>query len=751
MNENEFTIRVTGAAPPPLPSTSSSSSSSKKKGGRGRGGKAKNKATAQSQQQQQRRYNLRLRPSTSLHQLRTDVYALFNIPSDNTNSYQISFLGGFPPTELDQTDKQTVHELGIRPNESYKVVFALIDDASAAVASAKQDAAAVAGKKSNGESSSAIESLTTTGRQKRASAMAATANFKDVIAAQDAIMKNEKKKSPKKNKSTSVIAGGTNSNIAGFGKANNASKRIATIGGGNNKAKKVKIEGGGYRLSDGKAFAGTSPSKKKKAASDGEAMFKSEDDVANKLLTSLSSGGGNVGKYLRTAMKGAVTKSYEASRAAVRVAAVNTGDYSFEKVKGGSVVDGGGVVLGTAKDHAGDTTAGEGEVDEDLGRTLYTVSYSKGMEGRGRYDEQVEIIGLAALKSVLKHVYDSSNNESGGEDGSGENKDGRLRPVLIAQLSPRAFWSLVYHCSSEATQSPTANISVEDMLRSTLPQLDWSHLERGGRKRVLSEKAKENLRQTTTEPTAEESLQNNGIGEQNAIEELGESILNAAMAGDEVDHGQELSERELMARAAMARFGSENGAMQSAVTSSPVREEPNVDNWMLVTPTDDDIDELVECITEGAVTSEQYDEDTAKTWSGILLDNIQNWRVLANCNTDDIISKLTGKDCPQPSSDIVQEWIDAAQVHTMEEIMLEILGGDQDALDLLQDKAKSCSPRDLVQWRDAPGMLADTLSSADETSSNWKRSDVMRWISRAEIALGVCTWLEDYTSHVKES
>ena len=155
-NDVEFTIRVTGAAPPPLPSTSSTST--KKKGGRGKG--SKNTA---SQPQQQRRYNLRLRPSTSLHQLRTDVYALFNIPSDYTNSYQISFLGGFPPTELDQTDKQTVHELGIRPNESYKVVSALIDDASAVVSNGdgdtKQAAAVQGGKKSNGESSAVEDKI----------------------------------------------------------------------------------------------------------------------------------------------------------------------------------------------------------------------------------------------------------------------------------------------------------------------------------------------------------------------------------------------------------------------------------------------------------------------------------------------------------------------------------------------------------------------------------------------------------------
>jgi hypothetical protein len=50
------------------------------------------------------------------------------------------------------------------------------------------------------------------------------------------------------------------------------------------------------------------------------------------LLSSLcdSGKGGNVGKFLHMAMKGAVAKFYEASRAAVRVTAVNQGDISFE-------------------------------------------------------------------------------------------------------------------------------------------------------------------------------------------------------------------------------------------------------------------------------------------------------------------------------------------------------------------------------------------------------------------------------------
>ena len=153
------------------------------------------------------------------------------------------------------------------------------------------------------------------------------------------------------------------------------------------------MEGAGYRLSDGRAFAG-SPSKsssRPRGRDDDDAgaaisvagrkSFRGEDDVASKLLSSLGGGGGNVGKYLRSAMRGAVAKTYEASRAAARVSAVDAGGYALRRVRGGSVVDGDGVVLGTADDHdprtktevgvGGDVVA----VDDGicLGRTLYNA------------------------------------------------------------------------------------------------------------------------------------------------------------------------------------------------------------------------------------------------------------------------------------------------------------------------------------------------------------------------------------------
>ena len=709
--DNEFTIRVTGAAPPPLPTKGKKKAASKK-------------STAS--QQQQRRYNMRLRPSTSINQLRKDVYALFNIPTDHITSYQMSFLSGFPPKELEQTDKVTVHELGIRPNESITIRFTLVDN-SGGGSTAKQPKAQVKQQQSKPvEVETAAAS--SAGRQKRASAMAATASFKDVIAAQDAIMKNEKKKVPKR-KTTSTTGG----NISGFGNAAIAASKKSK------QPKKVKMEGSGFRLSDGKSFAGSSPSKKKTSTGKqkGEAMFKSEDDVASKLLSSFggSGGGGNVSKYLRSAMKGAVTKSYEASRAAVRVTAVNAGEYSFEKVKGGSLVNG-GTVLGTAND----ADESSSTPDNGLGRTLYTVQYSKGMEGRGRYDEQVEIIGLVALKAVLNHVYDSSNGTGEEDEVGGEgSQDGRLRPVMIAQLSPRAFWSLVFHCK-EAAQASTSPLSVDDMLRTTLPQLDWSHLERGGRKRILSEKARENKRQT--ESTIAPDDENNGDEEAMAIEQLAESALDSAMAGN--DEEVVLNERERRAKAAMARFRTdERKPPVSTLTATNGEEDMSTnDDWTLVTPDEDDVDELIECIMEGS--GEGYDDDMAKAWATILVDSVQNWRVLANSDSEYIKSILSKKDCPTTTVEIIQGWIDAAQGRALEEIMLEILDGDQDALDVLQDKAKSSSPRDLVFWKVRPEILADTLSS--ETSKNWTLTDVKKWIKRAETALGICTWLEQYTS-----
>ncbi|KAL9190727.1 hypothetical protein ACHAXT_000433 [Thalassiosira profunda] len=717
-SDGEFTIRVTGAAPPPLPTA--------KKGKRG-GGRGKGSKSAAPPPQAQRRYNLRLRPSSSLEEMRKDVFALFDVPSDSIGAYQVSFLGGFPPKELEQAGKGSVHELGIRPNESLIVKFALAEGSSADVAAASE---AAASKSDPGAASG-------TGRQKRASAMAATASFKEVIAAQDEMMKQGKqgKPSPKK-RGASTSA---NRNVSGFGAAGRGNGGNAAAA--SKKPKKAKMEGAGYRLSDGKSFAGSSPPKKSAGGNKRvKALFQGhrdvaqgEEDIANKVLSSLAGGskGGNVGSFLRSAMKGALEKSYEASRARVRVTAVDQGEFTFEKASNESV-DSAGVVLGAAGQQLG----------------LYTVSYSKGMEGRGRYEEQVKIYGAVAVKGVLQSVYNTAKDSGDREtaDVPAGDQDGRLRPDLIAQLSPRIFWSLVFHCSQAAKSvnnpapMPT---SVNEMLRATLPELDWSHLDRGGRKRVLSEKARENLRQLKDEETADSAASGavqEGEDGAKAAEEMEESLLNANAANGEAQQG--LSERERRARAAMARFGGVNDERKPPASSaaSPKKEVKVDDDWQLVTPTEDDVDELIECIKEGS----EVTDEAAKVWAAALLFSVRNWRELANSNPKRVLSILDGGSSG-PTNEVVQKWIDAAQSRALAEIMLEILDNDQDALEALKEKAFSGCPKDLIKWQALPVMLLDAVSAGD-TSGKWEESDVVRWITRAKTALGACPWLELYTS-----
>ena len=102
---------------------------------------------------------------------------------------------------------------------------------------------------------------------------------------------------------------------------------------------------------------------------------------------------------------------------------------------------------------------------------------------------------------------------------------------------------------------------------------------------------------------------------------------------------------------------------------------------------------------------------------------------------------------------IVEQWVDAARIRSLEEIMLDILDNDQDALEALQDKARSCSPRDLLLWKTAPRMLIDAISTTLPPTSSllpvtdkrmWEEADAVRWINRARIALNTCPWLKDY-------
>lgn len=208
--------------------------------------------------------------------------------------------------------------------------------------------------------------------------------------------------------------------------------------------------------------------------------------------------------------------------------------------------------------------------------------------------------------------------------------------------------------------------------------------------------------------------------------------------------------------AALARFGSAGAhAATGKNKTDDTADDSNVatDQWKLVTPDEEDVDELLECILEPGEEDEatNLSEDAAKRYATLLMSEsseprIRNYRELANVTSEDVMTKLVPSGGQQsnanlPTFDTLQQWIDAAQRRSLDEIMLEILDGDQDALELLIEKASTSSPRDVVNWEASPGLLSEAVGS-----SKYEEEDAMRWIRRSCIALQEFTWLEEYST-----
>ncbi len=88
-----------------------------------------------------------------------------------------------------------------------------------------------------------------------------------------------------------------------------------------------------------------------------------------------------------------------------------------------------------------------------------------------------------------KFLQTRAKDDDGDDDAENDNglDSGKelLRPIAIAQMMPQIFWSIVSHCRPCSELDPNIEgyyLSVEDMLRQLLPNLDWSYLNRDGRK-----------------------------------------------------------------------------------------------------------------------------------------------------------------------------------------------------------------------------------------------------------------------------
>jgi len=463
-------------------------------------------------------------------------------------------------------------------------------------------------------------------------------------------------------------------------------------------ARRLASLSGGRRLNDT-----TEPSSRKNTseASSKKGPVKgmgSENDISFALLSSVnSSSKSNVSKLLRSAMRKTVEKSYEASRAVVRCSAITSShDITFTPI-----------------------SKGEATCNND---GSFTVKFPKGIEGNGYFEDDVHIISIETLKAVILSVYRADD-----EDNDGDGLAGRemLKPTNMAQLSPRVFWSMWFHFRTKCK-------SVEEALILLLPELDWKFLTK--RSRQLSQKAKENLIQNQEKDGSNLEESKHADEYKKGVKAI-ENVENAMTNMYESTHE---SSRERAAQAALERLKTREGKKCT---------------WNFQTPTDQDLDELRECIIEASDNeNKRLSPDQIEACVQHLASHchMENWRMLANAQVDDLCITHLQKVIQDVDKEFLDEIINGAQVRSIDEIMLEILDGNEDIYDVLRNDAASSTPLDLTLWYFMPEVLLEEVSALNNGELKVTTREITKWCDRAKQVVESLSWLEKYATSISD-
>lgn len=462
--------------------------------------------------------------------------------------------------------------------------------------------------------------------------------------------------------------------------------------------------GEGRRLADGVVVvAATTTSRRTTGTRRGATSSSSSQqestnmDMSTALLGALNHSG-KMDQVLRKGMKNAVQSSYETSRAFSRLAAIQAKTYTMTLLGGETV-------------------------------TSISVKY-QGSVDKTKITETVDCIPQSVLEEVLKGIY-VSNQEA-------------LRPENLSLLSPRVTWSLVRIFPNYT--------NFADMYKGLFPDLNWDFLRR--RAEQLSEKAQENLRQQQQQQKRRRRKGQEDDDDDDEEDEDGEQALEAVAA---VEHAMEhlhqytATERKArLARAAMSRWNASVEGNESTMTSTTTTTGNDRREWTLINPTEPDIDELQECILQAGEENLSGDISTLSTR---LMEECQihNWRELALVvDPTNLVHKLG------ETMECIQLWIEYAQGKSVEEIIVEICDGNIDAVELLTEKARSGTPKDLAVWRSIPHILHQCISSGSNTSSRGTRDDMIptihelrKWSHRAYSLLQDLEWLNWYATPVE--
>ena len=526
-------------------------------------------------------------------------------------------------------------------------------------------------------------------RKKRKAAIIAETKFPAAIAAQDRLA-NEKRKTPKRKvvskKETKIMGDGNR-----LSDGTKVKGKYPTVA--NKKAQASKMGGGGQRLSDGKHMTGPSTEMKRKKI---ESAIETRDNGAM-AMTMINSVGacGDLATHLRNYMALKLDEAQEGTRAEKRLNALNEVNYNFKSIQGGCA--------------AAD------------GQKMYTVEY--GMVGKSRRggsgkEDKIFLVNFHKLKIALLALHVQSS----------------LTPMHLAQV-PALFWSLVknFHDTNQNTEP----VDVEEMLRATFHKLDWSHLDRGGRKRemsVIGKEAMDNLAKGKVPMPAAQENKVDCCGWEfctpNAVQqsELKECIVQGALVGVANSSGTNCKEKAAEALAIILSVQVRNWRELANLLSDSLL-------WLLH-------GDLKECIMLGASVEEGEEKQEAEALSMNLLSAVPNWRELANTSYDTLLPTLH-ESCD--SECIVERWIVYAQFKSLHEIMMEILDENSVAYNALV-VAKACSPMGLIKWNcpHRRSVLLSLISIPEETSDRWSMLDIEKWISRANTVRCTLKWIELY-------
>ena len=346
------------------------------------------------------------------------------------------------------------------------------------------------------------------------------------------------------------------------------------------------------------------------------------------------------------------------------------------------------------------------------------VRFDKGLQGRGFYEEVVDWIPADVLKQVILAIYKS-------------NPEG-LRSHNLSFLSPRVLWALAYsHWETQQQQQQQQGeswepFSLEEAYRKLLPDKDWSFLRR--RKQTLSSKAMENMRQQAQADNEGEPAEN--------LEEAAGVIQEVEQAMEDLQQYDRTQRAERVASAAVARqqllLAAESGSQD--------------DHWELSTPTDWDEDELLECISS---SSTQNPSDSTKLAKGLVeWASIHNWRELANQNPTELYACIVAnEESLDLSEEQVQTWIEYARQQSVEEIIVEICDENPSHVELLRDKTRTGTPKDLAGWKAMPDLLLEELGEA--AGDSLSLGDLARFCDRSHRALQQWEWLAWYATPVE--